>query len=147
MTHAVSFDTLKPLQLREKLSEDLCPRRRGRGGFTLIEVIVALVVFSTGVLMVMRLTAALGTQLDHAGQKSEIVLLANERLDSLEATPFDSISPGTLADTVTVLGRSYQRVVTITEVTPVLYQIVVALSPTGATGPSYSALSYTSATW
>ncbi len=97
--------------------------------------------------MVKRLTAALGTQLDHASQTSEIVLLANERLDSLEATPFDSISPGTSADTVTVLGRSYQRVVTVTEVTPVLYQIVVALSPTGDTGPSYSALSYTSATW
>ena len=120
---------------------------RGRGGFTLIEVIVALVVFSTGVLMVIRLTAALGTQLNHAGATSEIVVLANERLDSLEATPFDSISAGTSADTLSIMGVPYQRVVTITEVTPVLYQIVVAFSPTGDTGPSYSATSYTSATW
>jgi len=122
------------------------PSRRA-SGFTLIEVIGALVIFSVGVLMVMQLSGALGTQMRYAASRSEISVLGGERLDSLEATPFDSLSTGTTTDTITVEGVSYERQVVISQVTPVLYQIVVTLTPIGASGPSYSATSYTSAPW
>ncbi len=128
------------------MSQTWSPRRRVRG-FTLIEVIGALVIFSMGVLMVIQVSGALGTQMRYAGARSEISVLANERLDSLEATPFDSIGTGTSADTLTVSGWSYQRQVVVTEITPVLYQIDVTVSPIGVPGPSYSATSYTSAVW
>ena len=90
------------------------PRTRrspGRGGFTLIEVVGALVIFSAGVLGIMRVGSSLTTQLRYSGARSEIVVLANERLDSIESAPFDSITAGTTQDTVTVrnLPSAFRR--------------------------------------
>lgn len=107
----------------------------------------ALLIFSMGVLMVLQLSAALGIQIRYAAVQSEIVVLANERLDSLEATPFDSLSIGTAADTTAVEGFSYEREAVISEITPVLYMIVVTLTPLNDAAPSYSATSYMSAVW
>ena len=116
-------------------------------GFTLIEVIGALVIFSVGVLMVMQVSGALGTQMRYAGVRSEIVVLAGESLDSLEATPLDSISTGTTRDTLTVQGMEYERIVTVTSVTPVLARIEVSLAAVDSVGPSHAVTSYTSAVW
>ena len=107
----------------------------------------ALMIFSLGVLMVLQLSAALGIQLRYSAAQSEIVVLANERLDSLEATPFDSLSVGTATDTTLVEGFQYARASSISGVTPVLYLIVVTLTPITAGAPSYSASSYSSAVW
>ncbi len=116
-------------------------------GFTLIEVVGALVIFSVGVLMVLRLSTALGIQMRYAGARSELVVLASERLDSLEATPFDSINTGTTQDTLTVEGMAYERTVTITSVTAVLSKIDVSLVSIDGAGPSHTVSSYTSAVW
>ena len=122
------------------------PTRR-KAGFTLIEVIGALVIFSVGVLMVMQVSGALGIQMHYAGARSEIVVLANERLDSLEAAPLASLSAGTVQDTLTVQGLPYERTVTITSITPVLAKIEVSLVSIDGDGPSHSVTSYTSAAW
>ena len=122
------------------------PPRRPKG-FTLIEVIGALLIFSVGVLMVIQVSGALGTQMSFAAASSEIVVFANERLDSLEATPFDSVSTGITTDTLTVGSFTYERVTTISEITPVLYQIDITLTPQAGTAPTYTATSYTSAIW
>ncbi len=122
------------------------PTRR-EAGFTLIEVIGALVIFSVGVLMVMQVSGALGIQMRYAGARSEIVVLVNERLDSIEATPFASLSAGTVQDTLTVQGLTYERTVTITSVTPVLAKIEVSLVSIDDDGPSHAVTSYTSAVW
>ena len=122
------------------------PTRR-RGGFTLIEVMGALLIFSMGVLMVLQLSTALGIQRRYAAVQSEIVVLANERLDSLEATPFDSLTVGKRADMASVEGYLYVRETHVTEVTPVLYLIVIAMRSSSAGTPTYSATSYTSAVW
>lgn len=127
---------------------DSCPTSgRARNGFTLIEVLGALVIFSVGILMVMRVGGALTTQMRYAGARSEIVVLANEQLDSIEAMPFDSITPGTALDTVTVQGWSYVRRVVVTSVTPVLARVEVGLSRVDSLGPSHVVTSYTSAVW
>lgn len=119
-----------------------------REGFTLIEVIGALVIFSLGVIMVLRLTTALSEQMEYSAKTSEIVVRAQERLDSLEALDFASLAVGTADDTVTVLGTSYVRTASITKITAILYQIDVTMAPslTGA-GPTYSATSYAAAEW
>lgn len=119
----------------------------GRGGFTLIEVIGALVIFSVGVLMVMQVGGALTTQMRYAGARSELVVLASERLDSIEAMPFDSITGGTSQDIVTVQGWSYHRRVRVTLLTPVLARVEVDLVRTDSAGPSHAVTSYTSAVW
>lgn len=122
------------------------PPARPRG-FTLIEVIGALVIFSVGVLMVMQVGSSLTTRMRYAGARSEIVVLASEQVDSIEATPFDSISAGTTQDTVNVQGWTYERSVVVTVLTPVLARIEVSLAPVDSVGPSHAVTSYTSAVW
>ena len=117
------------------------------GGFTLIEVVGALVIFSVGILMVMQVGGALTTQMRYAGARSEIVVIANEQLDSIEAMPLDSISTGTTLDTVPVQGWSYERTLTITLLTPVLAKVEVTLARVDSAGPSHAVTSYTSAVW
>lgn len=115
-----------------------------RTGFTLIEVIGALVIFAVGILMIMQVSGALTTQMRYAGIRSEIVALAAERVDSIESAPFDSVDAGTVEDTLTVQGWTYVRTVTVTEVTPVLARIEVGLARAEGRGPSHAVTSYTS---
>jgi prepilin-type N-terminal cleavage/methylation domain-containing protein len=129
------------------LSASSCRTPHPKGGFTLIEVVGALLIFSVGVLMVIQVSGALGTQMRYAAIRSEIVVLTNERLDSLEAAPLASISAGTVADTVSVRGLSYERLVTVTSITAVLARIDVSIAPVEGAGPSHAVTSYTSAAW
>ncbi|HSM60715.1 MAG TPA: prepilin-type N-terminal cleavage/methylation domain-containing protein [Longimicrobiales bacterium] len=122
----------------------LRPRSRG---FTLIEVIGALVIFSGGVLMVLRITGSLSRQMDLAAVTSELVVRTQERIDSLEALPFDSLAAGTVADTFSIRGRAYTRSVSVTPVTGLLYRLDVRVAPADGGSPSYEATSYTSAQW
>jgi len=121
--------------------------RRPASGFTLIEVVGALVIFSVGVLMVIQVSGALGTQMRWAGVRSEIAVLASERLDSLESAPLDSISAGTTRDTLLVQGLPYERVVVVTSLTPVLARIDVSLAPLDSAGPTHAVTSYSGAVW
>ena len=118
-----------------------------RAGFTLIEVVGALLIFSVGVLMVIQVSGALGTQMRYAGLRSEIAVRVDESVDSLAATPFDSIAAGTSRDTVSVQGQAYERVVAVTSITPLLARIDVALAPVGGSGPSHAVTSYASSVW
>jgi len=117
-------------------------------GFTLIEVVGALVIFSMGVLMVLQVSGALGYRMRYAGARSEIAVLANEKLDSLAAEAFASLAAGTTQTNVTIEGISFRRSVTITTMTPVLKRIDVSITPNaGYRGPSHSVTSYASAVW
>lgn len=119
------------------------PASGPRRGFTLIEVIGALLIFSVGVIMVLQLTGALSRQMEYAAKSSELVVRAQERLDSLEALPFDSITVGTRQDTLTVRGIRFIRRATITSVTALLRKIDVTVTPlTAGQGPSVSSTSY-----
>ena len=98
--------------------------------------------------MVLQLTGALSRQMEYAAKSSELVARAQERLDSLEALPFDSITVGTRQDTLSIRGIRYIRRATITSVTGLLRQIEVSLAPlTAGQGPSFSATSYAAARW
>ena len=117
-------------------------------GFTLIEVLAAFVIFAGGVLMVLGLTGTLSTQMRWAGAQSEIVILAQQRLDSLETLPFSSLATGTVSETVTIQGDSYTLQTQITMVTAILLQLDISVSPgSGVTGPSYATTSYAADNW
>ena len=128
-------------------SADSCPGFGLSNGFTLIEVIGALVIFAAGILMIMQVSGALTTQMSYAGVRSQIVALANEQVDSIESAPFDSINAGVTEDTVTVQGWEYRRMISVTVLTPVLARVEVELIRVDSMGPSHSVTSYTSAVW
>jgi prepilin-type N-terminal cleavage/methylation domain-containing protein len=116
-------------------------------GFTLIEVIGALLIFSVGVLMVIQVSGALGRQMRYAGARSVLAVYANQYLDSLEAAPFTSVAAGTIADTFVVEGMNFESTVTVASVTQVLKRIDVSIDPITGSGPSYSVTSYRSDAW
>ena len=116
-------------------------------GFTLIEVIGALVILSAGILMVMQTGSSLTTRMREAGARSELAVLASAQVDSIEATPFDSLAAGTTQDTLIVQGWTYRRSVAVTLLTPVLARIDVSLAPVAVGGPTFRTTSYTSAIW
>jgi prepilin-type N-terminal cleavage/methylation domain-containing protein len=129
------------------LSRRSCPAHAIHG-FTLIEVVGALVIFSMGVLMVIQVSGGLGFRMRYAGARSEIVVLANERLDSLAAEPFASLAPGTTQLDFSIEGMSFRRSVTITSMTPVLKRIDVSIAPIGGSeGPTHAVTTYASAVW
>ncbi len=133
------------------MSLEQCPPNPRFGGFTLIEVMGALVIFVMGVMMVLRLSSAMTTHLDHSGITSELVVVAHEQIDSLVAMPFDSLLANTEATDFKVgaLEIEYTKTVTVSLVNPLLYQIDVdvSLKDTTAWGPSYSVTTYSAGTW
>lgn len=125
-----------------------CHSRPRTGGFTLIEVIAAMVIFALGVLMVIDLNASLAERMAYAARTSTIVVRAHERLDSLESMPFDSLSTGVTTDTLTIDGRPYQATTNVELITALLYTVNVTLAPVASgEGPSYTALSYVARPW
>ncbi len=121
------------------------------GGFTLLEVMGALVIFVMGVLMVLRLSAAMTNQLEFSGIVSELVVIAHEQIDSLAATPFDSLEAKTEGVDLKVGKQEieFTRTVTVSSVNPLLYRFDVDLSlkDTLAWGPSYSVTTYSAGSW
>lgn len=117
-------------------------------GFTLIEVIAALVIFAGGVLMVIQMSGSLSRQMEWAATASEIVVVAQARLDSLDFEAFADLNTGTTSETVTVQGKSYTLGTTVSTITALLKQIDVSMTPgTGVFGPSYATTSYAADAW
>ena len=121
------------------------------GGFTLIEVMGALLIFVTGVLMVLKLSSSLTIQLDYSGIASELVVVAHEQIDSLVATPFDSLEAKTEQSDFKVGPQEieYTKTVSVIVVTPLLYRIDVDVSLTDTLdwGPSYAVTTYSAGSW
>ena len=78
-------------------------------GFTLIEVIGALVIFSMGVLMVMGLGGTLSLQMERASLRSELALVGQERLDSLELVNYTALTLGTTTTSTSIRARPWCR--------------------------------------
>jgi hypothetical protein len=111
-------------------------------------VIGALVIFSAGVLMVLQLTMSLSRQMDFAATTSEIVVRAQEQMDSVTALPFDSLTLGASSTSLSLRGIGYTQTLTVSSVTNLLFQIDVSLAPTVAgQGPTYAVMSYAAAEW
>ena len=71
-----------------------------RGGFTLVEMILALVILSVGILAVAGLMAASIWHTRKADDITKSALVAQQVMDSLAMVPFDSVDLGTSSDTV-----------------------------------------------
>ncbi len=125
-------------------------RRAGKGetaGFTLIEVMGALVVFSMGVLLILSLSGALSTQVRQAALRSSVMVEVQQALDSLGGRSFDSLTVGNTQDTLWIRGSLYSRTKSVTQTHPITLEVSVTLEPLRDPGPSYTASTLVLQTW
>ena len=115
-------------------------------GFTLIEVIGAILVFAVGVLMAARLSGVLSTQIETSALRSEVVVVGQEVLDSLSVRDYAEVAVGTTVDTLTLRGKAFERTVAVSQVEPRLREVEVTVFPLVA-GPAFSATSYLAEPW
>ena len=118
-----------------------------KGGFTLIEVLAALVIFSLGVLMVWNLTGAVSLQLNRAGLRSQVAVTLRNRMDSLQLVPYDSLIIGTVADTLVLNGRVYDRSHRILQPSPLVKEIEVTMEASDGDGPDLSVSRFVTFPW
>ena len=116
-------------------------------GFTLIEVVGALVVFSMGVLLVLNLSTTLSTQMQQSVLRSSVVVEVQEALDSLADRPYDSLTVGNQQDTLWIRGILYSRTKSVTQSHPITRQVSVTLEPLNGTGPTFSASDIVLQSW
>ena len=122
-------------------------RPKRKGGFTLIEVMAALVVFSLGVLSVVQMTGVLSVLLERAGSRSEIVVIGQAKLDSLEVIPYASLTLGVTVDTLQLRGTEFVCTTTMTQPTVLLRRIDLSVVPGTPPGPSFSGSTFVPLVW
>jgi len=121
--------------------------RLSRDGFTLIEVIGALVIFSMGVLAVMGLGAALTLQMEMAALRSELALVGQERLDSLDLVDYATLTVGTTTTSTSIRGQTYVWSVTVSDSTAIIRHVAVAGVPSNGSGPSFKGSAFVDRDW
>jgi prepilin-type N-terminal cleavage/methylation domain-containing protein len=122
-------------------------RKDETAGFTLIEVMGALVVFSMGVLLVLSLSGALSTQVRQSVMRSSVMVEVQQALDSMAGQPFDSLTVGNEQDTLWIRGSLYGRTKSVTQTHPITLEVSVTLEPLRDPGPSYTASTFVLQTW
>ncbi len=122
-------------------------RKDKTAGFTLIEVMGALVVFSMGVLLVLSLSGALSTQVRQSVMRSSVMVEVQQALDSMGGRPFDSLTVGNEQDTLWIRGSLYGRTKSVTQIHPMTLEVSVTLEPLVDPGPSYTASTFVLQTW
>jgi type IV pilus assembly protein PilV len=104
-----------------------------RAGFSLVEVLIALVVLSLGILAVASMASSAIKQVQVGFNITNSTLAAQQVLDAYAMQPFDSIALGNSADTVSLAGIDYTVASAVTDVSTqlstktsdVIYKIVV----------------------
>jgi len=123
------------------------PESRERRGFTLIEVVGALVIFSVGVLVLLNLTGVLSSQLNRAGKSTSVAIAVQNRLDSLQQVPYDSLILGSSQETIELLGEPFLRRQLIVQATPLVKEVQVTVEPVDGRGPELTASGFVSRRW
>lgn len=110
-------------------------------GFTLVEVMVALVILATGALAITQLSLSVAMLMQQSTAKTELITFAENRLEAVQAMEYEEIVAGVLEDTVVVRGHPYVRRVTITEPNSRMREIRIDLR-SSVESLTYSALTY-----
>ena len=116
-------------------------------GFTLIEVIGALVIFSIGVLAVIGLGGTLTLQMERSALRSELALVGQERLDSLELVDYTNLTVGTTTSSTSIRGETYTWSVTVSDSTALIRHVAVTGIPSSGSGPSFSGSAFVDRPW
>ena len=65
-----------------------------RGGFSMVEVIIAIVILAFGLMGMAATTAVLVRQITLSGMTTDRTVAVQSTIESIRATPFDSVSGG-----------------------------------------------------
>lgn len=106
------------------------PRRRPRKGFTVIEIIIAIVIMVIGVLGLASTAAVVARLIGGGAQLTLAANVAQSRFEILRSTPCASIANGN-ADS----GRGVTEQWRVTQVGPALFEVDVAVQYTTTSGP------------
>jgi prepilin-type N-terminal cleavage/methylation domain-containing protein len=102
----------------------------GDSGFTLIEVIGAMVIFAIGVLVATSLSRDLTTLNRDARLRSEAAVIGRQLLDSLAVLSYDDfLVGGTVSGTVDLEGSPYARSYTTSQFGPRTREVLVRVVP------------------
>ena len=121
--------------------------RSSVAGFTLIEVIGALLIFSMGVLAVMNLTGTLSIQMQRAALRSELAVVGQERLDSLELVDYTNLTLGTTTSSMSIRGETFTWSLTVSDSTALFRHLKLTGSPADGLGPSFSGATFVVRSW
>jgi prepilin-type N-terminal cleavage/methylation domain-containing protein len=121
--------------------------RLSADGFTLIEVIGALVIFSIGVLAVIGLGGTLTLQMERAALRSELALVGQERLDSLELLDYADLTVGTTTSSTSIRGETYTWSVTVSDSTAILRHVALSGVPSSGSGPFFKGSAFVDRVW
>ncbi|NWF91954.1 MAG: prepilin-type N-terminal cleavage/methylation domain-containing protein [Syntrophaceae bacterium] len=86
-----------------------------KDGFTLVEILIALVILSISLLALAALMATTTQNTSFGGHLTEAATFAQDRLEELRVTPWASIAAGSDVRTSTGTGMSYNRTWTVAE--------------------------------
>jgi type IV pilus assembly protein PilV len=122
------------------------PALGGRRGFTLMELLVALVVLTTGLFALVGLLNTATRQNRTSQNLTTAVVLAEQKLEVFKNTPFTSLSlvtdqadPGNPLNGAGLQGGIFNRYWTIKNYSPNVYQVTLTISWTDQLGSrSYS---------
>jgi len=120
---------------------------RDRAGFTLIEVIGAVLFFALAVGMATQLAGSLSRQVERAALRAGVTSAAQERLEEMERLPYDSLTVGTTMDTITIRGREFASTREVTEFGTRVRSVRVSIEPVGGSGPSQELTGYVFGPW
>jgi beta-xylosidase len=106
-----------------------------------------MMIFSVGVLMIMSMTTSLSSRFQSNTLRTNLSIVGQTRLDSIAALDFDSVSVGSVADSITVSNEAYWCTITVTQTDPVSRTVQVSLDPADGTGPLFDGTVYVSRIW
>jgi prepilin-type N-terminal cleavage/methylation domain-containing protein len=123
------------------------PYRHASAGFSLIEVMGALLILSVGMVSAVRLASLSMARLRYVDHKAEAVRLAGERLDSLTSLSYGTLAPATWADTVTRGDDRWLVSQTVSQWSTRVRRLQVAAVLVGDTVSSGTITAYLADTW
>ena len=108
-------------------------RQTQRGGFTLVEVLVSLMILSVGTVALAALLLRSAKQATAASALVYQTAALTSEVGRQSALPFDQLPAGTTCVNVTTGPFLHQRCVVITDLSSKSKRVTVTVTPTGAT--------------
>jgi prepilin-type N-terminal cleavage/methylation domain-containing protein len=122
-------------------------RLRPRAGFTLIEVMGALMILSVAMLSVLRLSATSTERLRLVDRKAEAARIAVERSDSLGTVAYASLGVASQQFLISRTGDNWRVTQTVTQWSPRVRKVQVTVQLVADTMYASTVVAYRTDTW